>query len=511
MFDEQKADRVVQFFETYLRHCSGQWAGQTFHLIGWQKELLRTVYGTLREDGSRQYRKVFVFIPKKNGKSELAAGVALFALLADREPGAEVYSAAGDREQASIVFNTAKNMILQDRSLRKMCKIKDSTKRIIVPKTFSSYKVLSKESFTKHGLNISCAVIDELHVVTRELFEVLTQGSGAARRQPLIFMITTAGDDKNSICHEQYTYAKQVRDGIIDDPEFLPVIFEKPEGAEWDDESAWIAANPSIGVTITLDGFRQAVREAKNIPSTINSFRQLRLNEWISSRSKWLDVAKWDAAVSGVPLSEFAGETCYCALDLSSTTDITAFAAIFYREERYYLFLKLFCPAEKIRQRSTRDKVPYIQWAKEGWITATEGDVIDYKAVESYIFEFAKAHAIAQVNIDRWNATQIIQNLTDAGVTTVGFGQGFVSMTTPSKEFEVAVLKGTILHEGNPVMRWMVDNVIVRKDPAENIKPDKERSSERIDGVVASIMALDGWVRKLNKPSAYERERLTFI
>lgn len=511
MFDQERADRAINFFRKYLRHCTGRWAGQQFQLLPWQIDALTRIYGTIRADGTRQYRRVFIFIPKKNGKSEFAAGIALYGLLADREPGAEVYSAAGDREQAAIVFNTAKNMIQQDRALKRMTKIKASTKRIEVPKTNSYYKVLSAESYTKHGLNIHYGVIDELHVVNRELHQVLTEGAGAARTQPLLLMISTAGNNRNSVCYEEYTYAKQVRDGIIEDDSYLPIIYEKPENMEWDNPEAWAAANPSLGHTITLEGFQDAVRAAKNMPSTIGNFRQLRLNEWISNKSKWLNVEKWDKCAADIRLDQFVGEPCYCSLDLSSTTDLTAFAAMFQRDGIFYLFVKLFCPGENIRLRSIRDKVPYQHWHDKGYITATDGDVIDYAAIREYIKAFSTRHEVRQINVDRWNSSQIVTELQDAGLTVAGFAQGFFSLSTPTKELEVAIIKNSLRHDGNPVMRWMADNAIVKRDPAENIKPDKDKSSDRIDGIVAAIMALDGWLRQGLKPSVYENTELKTV
>lgn len=500
MYSKPHADRAVEFITRYLKHTTGQWYGKPFTLLPWQEGLVRKIFGTLRPDGTRQYRRVFILIAKKNGKSELASAVALYALFADREPGAEVYSSAGDREQASIVFNTAIKMIQLSRPLSKRSKVRESTKRILYPKTRSFYKVLSSETHTKHGLNPSASIIDEVHVVSRELFEVLTQGAGAARTQPLIFMITTAGMDRNSVCYEEYIYAKKVRDGIIEDESYLPVIFEMDEKDDWKDERNWHKANPSLGHTITLDGMRAEFRMAMERPSLTNSFRQLRLNQWVSSHSKWLSVDVWDECYVEFTEDKFRGELCFTALDLSSTTDITAFLAIF-REEidgtwHYFIVPRFWCPEENIQLRSRKDKVPYDAWVKEGYLLTTEGNVVNQKFIEKEILAFHEKFQVKQVNHDRWNSSQLVVNLQNENKTMVAIGQGFASMSTPSKELEVLVLQKRIHHNGNKVMRWMIDNVIIRRDEAGNIKPDKKKSPEKIDGVVACIMALDGWIRQ---------------
>ncbi len=515
MYDSDKADRAVNFFQLYLHHTTGQWYGKPFQLLNWQEDLIRKIYGTVRNDGTRQYRRVFVFIAKKNGKSELASGISLFSLFADLEPSAEVYSSAGDREQASIVFNTAVKMIQMNKKLMKRSKIRESTKRISVPKTKSTYKVLSSETGTKHGLNPHTSIIDEVHVVSRELFEVLTQGAGAARRQPLIFMITTAGMDKNSICYEEYNYAKKVRDGIVHDDSYLPVIFEMDEKDDWKNEKNWYKANPSLGHTIAIEGMRAEFRMAMERPSLINTFRQLRLNQWVTSHSKWLSIELWEECQDIYTLEEFKGEVCYAGLDLSSTTDITAFVALFRQEisghYHYFIYQKFWCPEENIEFRSRKDKVPYELWVKKGYLKTTEGNAVDQKFIEKEVIEFGERFQLKQLNIDRWNSSQLIQNLQNEGVEIAGFGQGFASMSTPSKEFEVLVLQNRIHHDGNPVLRWMVDNVTIRQDPAGNIKPDKSKSTEKIDGVVACIMALDGWIRQANGPSVYEKEGIKTV
>ncbi len=514
MYDVKKADRVVNFFTKHLHHTKGrQFNNKKFQFIPWEEKLIRVMFGVVRPDGTRQYRKVFVFIAKKNGKSELASGVALYTLFADGEPGAQVYSSAGDREQASIVFNTAIEMIQMDKKLESISKIRESIKKIIYPKTHSTYKVLSSEVKTKEGFNPYCSVIDELHVIPREQYDVLTSGVGAARLQPLIFMITTAGNDHTSICYEEYDYAKKVNAGIIQDNTYLAIIFEMDEKDDWHDEKNWYKANPSFGYTISIDEMRQEYKTALERPSQIPSFRQRRLNQWVSSHSKWINVERWDECRADYILEDFKGELCFAGLDLSSTLDITAFKVIFRRiideKEHYYQFQKFWCPKENIILRSRRDKVPYILWAQQGFLTPTEGNSVDQDFIKADIFKFAKFCNLQQINFDRWGMEKLKDEFSAEGLTLAAFGQGWRSMSMPSKEFEVLVLQKRFHHDGNPIDRWMIDNVIIRTDPAGNIKPDKAKSIEKIDGVVADIMGLDGWLRQ--PVSTYERSGVKIV
>jgi phage terminase large subunit-like protein len=514
MYDKKKADRTIKFFKTYLHHTTGSWHGKPFGFVPWEEKLIRIIYGVVRLNGLRLYRKIFVFIAKKNGKSELASGIALYSMFADGEPGAEVYSSAGDREQASIVYGTAIKMVRMNRKLRKISKILESTKRIKYLRTDSFYKVLSSDVKTKHGINPQCSIIDELHVVPKEQYEVLTVGVGAARKQPVIFMITTAGDNQLSICYEEYNYGKQIQNGVIQDNTYLPMIFEMDENDDWKDEKNWFKANPSLDHTIQLEDMLADFKQAMLRPSQINKFRQLRLNQWVSSHSKWLSIEDWKKCYDPqLDWKTFKGEICNAGLDLASTIDITAFVALFQQEidglTHYYPYCKFWCPEETIQIRSRKDRIDYDKWVKQGFLTPTPGNSIDQKFIERVIIRFEKEHRLQQVNVDRWNASQIITNLQEEGITMVGFGQGYRSMSTPSKETEILILQKRIHHDGNPVLAWMIDNAIVQMDPAGNIKPDKAKSKDKIDGLVAFIMALDAWIRQTI--SVYEKRGLKTV
>lgn len=329
MFDEEKAKRTVDFIGC-LKHTKGKWRGQPFELLPWQETVIRDVFGTVKENGYRQYNTAYVEIPKKNGKSELAAGVALYMTCGDNEWGAEVYGCASDRQQASIVFDVAVDMVEQCPALKKRIKPVMSVKRLVYKPTNSFYQVLSAEAYTKHGLNVHAVIFDELHSQpNRELFDVMTKGSGDARTQPLFFLITTAGTDRHSVCFEQHQKAEDILQGRKVAPTFYPVIYGASDDADWSSEYVWRKANPSLGHTIDIEKVRNAYLSAKDNPAEENIFRQLRLNQWVKQSTRWMQMEKWDACAFPVDEREVLGRECYGGLDLSSSIDITAFVLVF--------------------------------------------------------------------------------------------------------------------------------------------------------------------------------------
>lgn len=499
-FDDQAADRAVQFFERFLVHTKGKWAGHRFELMEWQKnEIIRPLFGWKRADGLRRYRTAYIEIPRKNGKSTLCAGIALYMLMADGEFGAEVYSAAGDREQASIVFNDCKAMIGLSPALRK--RLKTFRNSITYADMNSSYKVLSADADTKHGFNASAIIFDELHTQPdRDLWDVLTTSTGA-REQPLVVAITTAGYDKNSICWEQHEYARKVKDGLITDASFFSFIAAAEETDDWTEEATWRKANPGIGQTIKLDYLQDACNKAMQTPALQNTFRRLHLNQWTSQATRWMDMAVWDASASLIIPEQLKGRECYGGLDLASTTDVAAFVLVFppvAPETAYQVVPFFWMPKDNVRKRIDSDRVPYDVWIREGFVTATDGNVIHYAAIRRKIEALAKEYDIREVAYDRWGAVQLSQELGDAGLTVIPFGQGFASMSPPTKELLNLVTGKNLRHGGNPVLRWMADNLVVKQDPAGNLKPDKAKSTEKIDGIVAMIMALDRAIRHEN-------------
>ena len=515
-FDERKAQRVVRFIEA-LRHTKGEFHGQPFHLLPWQEKIIRDVFGTVRDDDPtmRQYTTAYIEIPKKNGKSELGAAIALNMLINDDEWKAEVYSCASDRQQAAIVFDVAVDMVRQSPALMKRVKIIPSTRRMIYQPTGSIYQVLSSEVATKHGLNVSACIFDELHTQpTRALYDVMTQGSGDARRQPLWFLLTTAGTDRNSICWEVHQKALDILEGRKIDPRFYPVLFGLPDDADWTNEENWYRANPSLDHTITIDKVRDAFRKAQETPADENQFRQLRLNQWVKQSVRWMPMDKWDECGGVVDPYALEGRACYAGLDLSSTSDLTALVLAFpptSEDEPYRVLPFFWLPEETLVLRVRRDHVPYDQWAKRGFIQTTEGNVVHYGFIERFICELGERYDIREIAHDRWNATMMVQTLEDDGFTMVPFGQGFKDMSPPTKELMRLVLEHRLCHGGHPVLRWNMDNAFVRTDPAGNLKLDKEKSTEKVDGAVALVMALDRAMKNQGGDSVYNHRGLLVL
>ena len=497
-YDKDAADFEVRFIES-LCHTKGTWAGKKFELIDWLERIIRDLFGVLKPNGYRQFNTAYVEIPKKQGKSELAAAVALLLCCGDGEERAEVYGCAADRQQATIVFDVAADMVRMCPALNKRVKILASQKRIIYEPTNSFYQVLSAEAYSKHGFNIHGVVFDELHTQpNRKLFDVMTKGSGDARMQPLYFLITTAGTDTNSICYETHQKAKDILDGRKIDPTFYPVIYGADESDDWTDPAVWRKANPSLDITVGIDKVEAACNSAKQNPGEENSFRQLRLNQWVKQAIRWMPMEKWDACAFPIDEDELEGRVCYGGLDLSSTTDITAFVLVFppRDEADKYIILPFFwVPEDTLDLRVRRDHVPYEVWEKQGRLETTEGNVIHYGYIEKFIQRLGEKFNIREIAFDRWGAVQMVQNLETMGFTVVPFGQGFKDMSPPTKELMKLVLEKRIAHGGHPVLRWMMDNIYIRTDPAGNIKADKEKSTEKIDGAVATIMALDRAIR----------------
>jgi len=513
-YDEKKADHAVAFIQN-LKHTKGKWDGKPFFLLPWQEQIVRDIFGIVNPEGKRQFRSAYIEIPKKNGKSELAAAIALYLLYGDGEASAEVYSCANDRSQASIVFDVAKRMVEKSPALMKRSKIAAATKRIVNYRNAGFYQVLSAETGTKHGLNISGLVFDEIHAQpNRKLYDVMTKGSGDAREQPLFFIITTAGTDKESICYELHTKALDIMNGRKIDHSFYPVIYGLSDEDDWNDEANWYKANPSLGYTISIDRVRDAYRDALENPAEENVFKQLRLNIWTNSTVVWIPEHIYERGNLPINPAELEGRDCYAGLDLSSTSDITALVLVFpprTENEKYIVLPFFWLPEETLELRCRRDHVLYDVWQRQGYILTTEGNVIHYGFIERFIERLGEKYHIIEIAYDRWNATQMVQNLEDMGFTMVPFGQGFKDMSPPSKDLYKLLMEGNINHGGNPVLKWMAQNVVMRQDPAGNIKPDKERSVEKIDGIVALIMGLDRCIRSAPATSVYDERGILFI
>jgi len=494
--DEAAAEAAVEFFPRYLRHWKGEWAGKPFRLARWQeRDIIRPFFGMKRRsDGLRRFRTCWIEVPRKNGKSTLCGGVGILGLIGDGERGAEVYTAGTDKNQAKIVFREAYNMIRASPDLMKHCEL--FAQSIYCGELDGLLRPLSADAKTKDGLNASCLIMDEVHAYpNRNLYDVLHTSQGA-RRQPIEFMATTAGKDKKSFGWQMHNYAVKVRDGVIDDHEMLVVIYGADDKEDWRSEATWRKANPGYGESLKAEYFKAQAKKADELLAYQNTFRQLHLNQWVMQSRRAIDSEQWMACTGDTPWDEMeeklSGRRCHAGLDLASTTDLAALAYIFEPEEGedvWPVLCRFFVPEENIEKRARRDHVPYDQWRDKGALTATDGNVIDYRAIRHTLEEDRKKFQIVSVGYDPWNATQLALELQDDGYPMFEFRQGMSSMAGPTREFLRLVAGQLLAHGDHPVLTWNVLNLDVKTDPAGNMKPDKEKSGDRIDGVVALIMA----------------------
>lgn len=486
---------IERFAAKYCKHTKGGYAGQPFLLLPWEKEVLDALFCTLNPDGTRRYRTAYIEVPKKNGKTQLCALIGLYMLMVDPEPEAEVYSCAVDRKQAALCFEAAKSMVLADPTLSKKVKVlkwsMEYTGKRGGPSRFSPR---SRESKTAHGINPSCLILDELHIwpsgLGRDYYDALTAGD-INRRQPLTIMITTAGDDQTSVCWEQHEYARQVKEGILDDPTFYTYIVGCDKDADWTDPKVWEKANPSYGVTVSPEAMERKCREAQNNPAKQNSFRRLHLNQWVQQENRWLDLQFWDKC--GATLPDLAGRKCYGGLDLAATIDLCAYVLLFPPEEDgepWWVLPKFWLPEDDILDRGRRDQVPYADWARDGYLDLTRGNVTDYEFIQKHIKEDADKYRIQEIGFDRKFAHQLVTNLGEDGIEMVQMAQGAMTLDSPMRALEAMLLSGSLAHGGHPVLRWNADNMVVRLDANANMAPDKKKARQKIDGVVSLIMAI---------------------
>lgn len=503
-FDEAAAKRVLRFFEKYLKHSKGRWAGKPFKLLDWQRyDILSPLFGWKKPDGTRRFRIAYIEIPKKNGKSTLSSGIALYLLMADGERGAEVYTAAADRDQAKIVFKESEKMVRASKPLSRRLKIVPSKNTIVHYASGSVYRALSADVPTKEGLNISGLIFDELHAQkTRDLWDTLRYG-GAAREQPLIISITTAGFDRHSICWEQHEYARKILKGVVNDDAFFAYIastnWEDAEARvsdvveiDWRTPEAWYMANPSLGHTIKEADFAQECKEAQESPAKQNTFKRYRLNIWTRAETRWFSPEKWNACGGNLP-TDLAERHCWGGLDLSSTTDLSSFSLVFEADKEGFVPVLSWswCPDENLMDRVRRDKVPYDLWAEQGFLFPTPGNVIDYDFIFHKILEIKGLYPHLQIiGFDRYSATQLMIQIEENGIDTIPIRQSMTGMSAPSKELERLVVGGRLVHAGNPVLTWAADNVVAISDASENIRPSKEKSTERIDPIVSLVIAI---------------------
>lgn len=491
-FDEQAADLALAFFG-FLRHYKGKWAGQPLILEPWQQFIVGSIFGWKgADDGLRRFRNAYIEIPRKNGKSLLAAGIGLLLAFFDGEGGAEVYAAATKRDQAKIVWGDAKMMVAASTALRN--RITSLTNNLNNPRTASKFEPLGADGDSMDGLNIHGAIVDELHAhKQRRIWDVIATATGA-RSQPLIFAITTAGFDRLTVCWEQHHYCEQVLGQIVDDDTLFAYIATIDEGDDWTDPETWRKANPNYGVSVNIDDLQRKCDRAKAIPGEVNAFLRLHLDVWTEQATRWLPMDAWDECAG--PLTheemraELAGRECWAGADLSNRIDLTCITLWFPGEDGSVDVLTFpFVPEDRIFERSQRDRVPYDHWRDQGFITATEGSAIDQAFIRDFVNDLAAEFQIREVGFDPFTATQFAIQLGQDGLTCVPIRQGFLTLTEPTKELERLVVTRKIRHGGHPVLRWAASNVAVSTDPAGNIKPDKAHSTERIDPIASLVNA----------------------
>jgi len=508
-FDKEAADRATSFIEKFITHTKGELAGQSLILEKWQREIVEKIFGWKnKKTNLRQYRTVLIIVGRKNGKTTLTAGIALYMLFADNERGSEIYAAAGDRSQAGLVHDIAKGMVLNNSELTNRAKILRNS--IVNENKGNYFQAISSESKTKMGFNANCVIFDELHVQpNRDLWDTLLTSTGS-RRQPLVVAITTAGYDKQSICYEIYDYAKKIIDGSIKDESFLPVIYEADEEDDILIEETWKKANPNYGISLKKEYMERESKKAETLPSYMNTFKRLHLNLWTTNETKWMGDKDWMECKG--ELGDLSNMECWGGLDLASTRDITAFVLLFRVNNIFKIKPYFFVPRDNAKARGDRDGVDYMSWITQGYMIATEGNVTDYSFVRKKINELSKKYRIQSIAYDRWNASQLVIDLVGDGANMSPLGQGFASLSAPTKMMEKLILSKEIQHNENPVLRWMIGNVQLEVDAADNHKPSKKKSKEKIDGVVATICALAEYMSEEKEgDSVYDNRGLLIL
>lgn len=522
VFDADAGERVVTFVERYCKHHKGEWAGRPLLLEEWQKAIVRQAFGWRRADGTRRFRTMYVEVGRKNGKSELAAALGLYMLVGDHEAGAEVYSSATKKDQARIVWNTAAQMLKASPELRRFVRGLQSS--LVVSKNASFFQPLGADSSTLDGLNPHGNIIDELHAHRdRGVWDVLDSAMGA-RRQPMTIAITTAGIyDANGIGWEMHDYATKVLDGTFVDDSFFAFIATPDEedaaGGGYFTEVAQQKANPNWGVSVKPDYLAKQAEKAQRMPGFLNEYLIKHLNVWTQQAKRWLPMDRWAKCetplTAGADAFAFAlereksleGRECRGGLDLSSKLDLTALVLEFRDEEGKFvdLLCRFWLPEERVQEALKKGQRHYEVWAREGWLRTTPGDVVDYEFIRAEVNELAKRFVLKELAFDPWGALDLATRLTGDGVQMVECRQGFRTLSEPSKQIEADVMEGRLRHAHNPILRWCASNAVVVSDPAGNLKPDKAKAAERIDGIVALIMARSrGIVATGDDESAYE-------
>lgn len=502
-WDESRASHICRFLEL-LPHVKGEWARghRAIVLEPWQCFVLTTVFGWVDEAGNRRFKKAYTEIPRKNAKSTISSGVALYLLTADGEPGAEVYSAATTRDQAKIVWGDARAMAQAAPPFRRRFGVELGAHAIVVPDANSSFRPLSRDQGGNlDGLNVHAGIVDEFHGhKERALWDVLVTAMGS-RAQPLLWAITTAGFDRSGICYEERSYVLKVLEHVTDDEEYFGVVYTIDADDDWADPASWRKANPNWGVSVKPEAIEREARKALQMASAQNNFLTKHLNVWVNADTAWMDMRAWEAcADSALRLDDFAANECILGLDLASKVDIASKARLFRRGEHYYLFLEHYLPERAVEMAANSQ---YDGWRRDGWLTVTDGEVTDYDVIEDGIRADCARFQVAEVAFDPFQATQLAGHMLAEGVPMIEMRPTVLNFSEPMKQLEALVLTGRLHHTGDPVLAWMVSNVVCHRDQKDNIYPRKERPEMKIDGVVAAIMALGRWMTRADDTEAF--------
>ncbi len=495
-FDEVAAQDVIDFFPAMLTHVKGKLAGKPYELRPFEQALIANIFGWKDDEGNRRFREVLYYVPRKNSKTTLASGIGIYMTVADGEKGAENYQAAADAKQAGLAFQIVKGMVRQDDDLSDL--IKPYARSIVYEDEDNFLQVLSSTADTKHGFNVHFAGIDELHVVPQELVTVLMTGT-ASREQPLTFFTTTADYVRESVCNDKYDYAGKVRDGVISDPQFLPVIYEATREDDWTSEEVWFKANPNLGYSFPVSYLVRECKRAQESPRYENEFKRLHLNIQTEQAERWLPMHHWNEGGDPNPvawrkemIAEFKAADCYGGLDLGSTADLTALVLLFEKDDFYYYLPWFWVPEDGVFRKDNKHKQLYEGWINQGFLKMTSGNVADYDYIREDINIICQPYGVMELAVDRvFQGAHLCTQLMEDRFEVVAFGQGHMSMAAPAKEFEERVLAHKVKHGSNPVLDWMASNCAVKTDPAGNIKPIKpdKNSSLKVDGIVSCVMA----------------------
>ena len=491
-FRPQAADHAINFFR-FTRHVKGALAGEVIKLEPWQVFIIANIFGWYWVDsGLRRFRTAYNEVARKNAKSTLASCIALYMLAFDHEEGAEIYSCATKKDQARIVFNDARQMVLKSPELKRIISIQRNTLSVLT--SYSKFEPLSSDTNTLDGLNVHLAVLDEVHQQKREMWDVIETSTGS-RLQSLLFAITTAGFDKTGICYEQREYAAKILSGVIEDDTYFAIIFTLDEDDNWKDRSIWIKANPNLGVSVRPDDLERLAKKAEEVPTARNNFLTKRLNIWVNTSVAWLNLERWERCPPSTSDEALQSMPCYVGIDLANKLDIAAVVLVFIDGDRLHLLCKFYLPTDTVSVKSLTIGTMYQSWADSGYLTLTEGNVIDHDRIEDDLREILDDYDVREIGFDPWGSTQMANRLAADGAPMVEVPQTAKNLSEAMKEVEALVMSGRLHHGDNPVLNWMASNVCARELPNENIMPEKSTADNKIDGMVALFTAVSRIIR----------------